>query len=284
MTEAKNWKPGLSITPNMDPSCFAKLAEGGLQAVEMFCAAGEYPKWDWSVFKKNADDAGIMLWSIHLPFANTSFNIANLDADVRETTLREEIGIIKKAGSVGVKMCVIHPSSEPISPENRPDSIKYSKEGLIRLADAAEEYGMTVCVEDLPRTCLGNRSAELLEIVSCDDRLRICFDTNHMISANGESNAEFIRAAGHKIATLHVSDYNFVDERHWLPGEGDNNWPEIISLLEEANYNGAFIYELGFGGSNTIRRDIPLTCGDFRANFEELSAKKIPAPKGVRLI
>lgn len=284
MSEAKNWKPGLSLTPNMDPSCFNMLAEGGLEAIEMFCAANVCMNWDWSVLKKHADSAKIMLWSIHLPFAQNSYNIAHLDAEVRENTIKNELEIIRKAGSIGVKMCVVHPSSEPISPENRPDSIKYSKEGLIRLADVATECGMIVCVEDLPRTCLGHRSDELLDLVSCDDRLRICFDTNHMIASNGESNADFIRAAGHKIATLHVSDYNFVDERHWLPGEGDNDWPLIISLLEEANYNGAFIYELGFDSTHTIKREVPLTCADFRENFETLVAKRIPSPKGERLI
>ena len=75
-------------------------------------------------------------------------------------------------------------------------------------------------------------------------RLRVCFDMNHSLT---EQNEDYIAAAADKIVTLHVSDYDRVDERHWLPGKGVNDWEKLISLLEEKNYCGRWLYELRGG-------------------------------------
>ena len=40
---------------------------------------------------------------------------------------------------------------------------------------------------------------------------------NHLL---GESHTDFMKALKHNIITTHLSDYDGVDERHWLPGEG----------------------------------------------------------------
>ena len=56
-----------------------------------------------------------------------------------------------------------------------------------------------------------------MELISADDRLRVCFDTNHLLK---ESIIDFIYNVGDKIITTHVSDYARENERHWLPGEG----------------------------------------------------------------
>ena len=55
----------------------------------------------------------------------------------------------------------------------------------------------------------------------------------------------FIRNAGSRIITTHLSDYDFVDERHWVPGDGKINWREFYTLMEEAGYTGPYLFELG---------------------------------------
>lgn len=46
--------------------------------------------------------------------------------------------------------------------------------------------------------------------------------------------------------TLHVSDYDGIDEKHWLPGQGIVNWPEVIQALIETGYDGPFMMEVNF--------------------------------------
>ena len=57
---------------------------------------------------------------------------------------------------------------------------------------------------------------------------------------------------GGRIITLHVSDYDFVDERHLLPGEGKNPWGEILRALEEVGYDGRFTYEVRAGNGAAV--------------------------------
>lgn len=53
---------------------------------------------------------------------------------------------------------------------------------------------------------------------------------------------------GYVPCSLHISDYDFVDERHDLPGCGINQWHALLDLLKDAGYNGPALYE--------IRRDV----------------------------
>ena len=92
------------------------------------------------------------------------------------------------------------------------------------------------------------------------------------------TDAEFIHHFADKIITIHVSDYDFVNERHWLPGEGKIDWRELLDLLDEVEYKGAFLYELGFRAPRSVARPRPLTCEDFARNAAELEAR---APLGV---
>ena len=92
--------------------------------------------------------------------------------------------------------------------------------------------------ENLPRQ---QRKGEIKDLISADERLRVCFDTNHLLIGD---NVEFVRALGEKIVTVHISDYDFSDERHWLPFEGKNDWDKIIGALCDVGYSGPFMYEV----------------------------------------
>ena len=138
------------------------------------------------------------------------------------------------------------------------------------MAEIADCYGAVIAVENLPRTCLGNCSKEILELISVDTRLRVCFDTNHLL---GEKMETFILAVGNKIITTHVSDYDAINERHWLPGEGVIDWGNLIDALEKVGYKGPWLYEIGFGIPKTILRDRELTCADFARNAKEVFEK-----------
>ncbi|MCE7070813.1 sugar phosphate isomerase/epimerase, partial [Dyadobacter sp. CY327] len=72
-------------------------------------------------------------------------------------------------------------------------------------------------IECLPRTCLGNTSKEILQILDGIDNIGICFDSNQLLK---ESPKDFVKAVNKRIRMLHISDCDNVNERHWLPGKG----------------------------------------------------------------
>ena len=70
------------------------------------------------------------------------------------------------------------------------------------------------------------------------------FDTNHSLE---EDNIAFLKnmiAHGYCPVSLHISDYDFVDERHDIPGHGINSWETLLDLLKEAGYRGPALYEI----------------------------------------
>jgi sugar phosphate isomerase/epimerase len=105
-----------------------------------------------------------------------------------------------------------------------------------------------------------------------DPRLYACFDTNHLLM---DSHTDLIKAVSGRILTLHVSDYDFINERHWLPGEGKIDWPELIAALEKADYSGPWLYEVSRIPEKTIvRRQI--VWRDFAENHAALMAGTRP--------
>ena len=223
---------------------------------------------DFAAMRRLADRYGVELWSFHLPFSPfETLDISSPHEGKRSSTVAIFSYLIRQAGAAGIKRFVIHPSGEPIKEEERPLYMAAAKKSLAELAPYAEAAGGVIAVENLPRTCLGRDSADILELLSADARLRVCFDTNHLLS---EDPVEFIRKVGSKIVTLHVSDYDLLDERHWLPGEGKTDWPALIQALREVGYRGAWLYELGFTPPASIHRDRNLTPDDFVRNAVEL--------------
>ena len=128
-----------------------------------------------------------------------------------------------------------------------------------------------IAVENLPRTCLGRNSQEMLELISAHPALRICFDTNHLL---GEDPVEFVQKVGKHFITMHVSDYDFLNERHWLPGEGKLDWQALLAALEAVGYSGPWLYEVSFTAPASIVRPRNLCCDDFVRNARELFEKK----------
>ena len=79
-----------------------------------------------------------------------------------------------------------------------------------------------------------------------------------------------------RIVTVHISDYDFINERHWLPGEGKNDWNALFAKFQEIDYNGVWMYEVSLKCPKTIIRDRDLTFDDFYKNAMSIFAGKKP--------
>lgn len=270
--KATEWKLGMSScsTGKFTKETFDGYAASGIELMEV-SLGNLNTQIDWKMTEKLAHDSGVGLWSLHLPFCPfETINIASSDREIRKFTLSTFSEYIKHGADIGIKLSVLHPSAEPIADKDRAEALEIAADTLAQLADTAAECGVTIAVEDLPRTCLGNCSADIKKLISLNDKLKVCFDTNHLLI---EKNSDFVKALGDKIITLHVSDYDFLNERHWLPYEGKQDWIELVTLLEEAGYCGPFMYEISLKTPETItRRD--LTFKDFAENYKACVEKR----------
>lgn len=267
------FKVGLSsCSKRIDENLFKQYKDSGIEFMEVSLSKTECDETDLERLKKLSEKYGVALWSYHLPFMPfEEIDISSLDEEKRRKSVEYLSSLVLKATKVGIEIMVIHPSAEPISDENRAKVMAASKKSLKELCDVCEQNGAVLAVENLPRTCLGKNADEMAELVSCDERLRVCFDTNHLL---GEDFERIFEKVGDKIVTVHISDYDFINERHWLPGEGKLDWKRMYDCFKKSGYNGPWLYEIVFYTPATIIRDRELNCDDFVRNAKELFGGK----------
>ncbi len=275
------WKLGLSsCSKTINEELMRDYAENGIEMMELSLLKTEYLDADYPYFKKVPDDHGIKIRSFHLPFGPSDMvNPANPDKKVSQYTVDLDKHLIEKAALVGSEIVVIHTCNGPVSVEDRPLWMAQAQYTMSTLAEFASQFGIQVAVENQPRAALIGSADDILELIEADRRLGICFDVNHLM-VERDTHENFIKKCGDKIVTIHVSDYDFLNERHWLPGEGKNDWQMIVRVLENVGYQGPWMYELGFNTPQTIIRLRKLTCADFRRNAEEIFSGKNPTPFG----
>lgn len=260
---------------------FSKLKKAGIDSVEISLSSEKYADINYSELKDFSKKYDIELQSYHLPFGPfEEIDISAFDKGIREYTIDYFSELIKKASDIGIDKFVIHPSGEPINQEERGERMKYSQQSLDQLAEIAKKSGSWIAVEDLPRTCLGCDENEIAELVGVNPLLKVCFDTNHLLKTDALS---FMDKLADKIITVHISDYDKVNERHWLPGEGIIDWNLMLKKFKEINYSGVWMYEISLACPKTIIRERDLTFEDFYENavniFENKSQPKLSRHK-----
>ncbi len=245
------WKVGMSVKVPKDggEEAFKAWKAAGIDVVELGVPrvdsneeAVQASAWARQV-KGWADEAGIQLWSIHIPFAR-DLDISNASEAEREKVVVNLRRLIKAYAPLGVEKMVIHGSYEitnPIPLGDREVRIASSHKSLGELAPFAAAVHAQLALEELPRSCLGNTSAEVTRLLAGLGRVGICLDTNHLIKQ--ETPQHFISIVGRRIVTIHVSDNDGIDERHWLPGKGIIDFKLIILGLQAKGYKGPWMFE-----------------------------------------
>lgn len=222
-----------------DEEKIADCAKSGIDVLEHDCLWND-PKcadYDYIKIQQCAKNHGIYMQSVHLALGD-ELDISNMQTKpfALDVLTRQIIA----AAKADIKYAVLHASAEPIGESERKSRLETAADSVMKLCKTATECGITLCLEDLPRTCLCNDTAELASLLSVDSSLKVCFDVNHLLKC---SHKQFFVAFGDKIVTTHISDYDFVDDRHWVPGEGNIDWVKLADLFEQYNYSGAFLFE-----------------------------------------
>ncbi|MBE6632947.1 MAG: sugar phosphate isomerase/epimerase [Ruminococcaceae bacterium] len=192
--------------------------------------------------------SGLILNGIHISFG-ALWNFANPNESLRRGAVENLRAILPTLEAYSPRCYVIHGSREPISNEERPVQLDALHRSLVELTALTST---PIALEALPRTCLFNTSAEGIAIVDAVPGVRVCVDVNHFLK---EDPCDAILALGNRIITTHISDYDFIDERHLLPGEGKIDWMRLIAAFEAIGYNGIFNYEIGKATAKEIKEN-----------------------------
>lgn len=242
-SDPRRWKIGTSLNGPLD---LQEIKEAGIDCVEIVLGHKRFnqnfhkAKQHYSEIAAEAKKAGLHIWSVHLPYGD-EWDLSVRDAQERERILKAHLDLLEWVTPWGAAYAVIHPSYEPISARERQERLAICRDSLMTLSQQAAALDIQLAVECLPRTCLGNTSEEMIELLQNNPSAGVCCDVNHLLQERPET---FIQKLGKRIVTLHISDNDGVDERHWLPGEGVIHWKNVIQSLAHMGYDGPFMFEV----------------------------------------
>jgi sugar phosphate isomerase/epimerase len=203
-------------------------------------------------------DSGLFLNAIHLSSGGGDWDVSELDDKKRNENIQFIKNVIKQLDPYNPNCYILHGSGDFVFDDIRDKKIKATIDSLNELVSFTKTK---ICLENLPRTCVGNTAKEINFILSKVPNLYACIDTNHFVREYPEQG---ILAVGAKIATLHISDHDFFDEKHWMPKEGQIDWNKVLKALESVGYSGIFNYEI---------RDSAEKLYDIKQNYELLFAE-----------
>lgn len=202
------------------------------------------------VAKKNAEKAGITIWSIHMPFSE------QIDLSLANEANREKVvAFHKKALDFGrilePKVILFHPSYF-LGLGEREARKKQLIKSAVELNEKVKNMKAIMVIENMlgPELLLagGKRERPLLRTVeeAVEIMGRLPDDIYSAVDMNHIKNPEkLIDALGERIKSVHIADGNGREENHFFPcsGEGSNDWMAILKALNKANYKGPFMFE-----------------------------------------
>lgn len=205
---------------------------------------------------------GIHINAIHLPFGGQR-DYSKTDADFRKQLIDDTAEMLRLSDEFKPYCYVMHGGTEPVYENDRAARIAALHDSLRKLSPLTKNL---ICVENLPRHCLLNTIEEHRQAVDgvkeCEN-IKLCCDVNHYLKERAEV---AVATLGDRIKTLHISDHDYIDERHVLPGDGKIDWMALIGALEKTGYQGVFNYEI----TRELYEYVFYTLADVKDNYEKL--------------
>jgi sugar phosphate isomerase/epimerase len=198
-------------------------------------------------FARMAHDHGLAITGLHwLLVAPAGLSMVSADAALRRQTADAMCRMVELCALMGGRY-LVHgsPKQRSVPPgESRATALERARECLARAARAAEQHGVTYCIEPLApaETDLINTVAEAAQLV--DEIGSPAFKTMIDCSAAGQAEAEPVAELfkrwwpSGKIAHVQVNDPN-----RRGPGQGRMAFAPILAALRAGGYDGVLAVE-----------------------------------------
>lgn len=182
---------------------------------------------------------GMPVNGVHIPYG-VDWDLSELNQTKNAENFNNVLSVINSTSRLSPYCYVLHGSFEPVDTIFREDKLNVLISTVKKLSALTDKI---IALEILPRTCLLNTSKEIVKVVDkiSMSNVKVCVDVNHFLQEKSEDGVLFI---GNSIVTTHISDHDYENERHWMPGKGKIDWLKLIANLEKLGYNGVFNYEL----------------------------------------
>ncbi len=227
------------LAPGSTEEALREVARAGYRGFELFdgnLVAYEDKK---DAFRSLMRDTGLEMVGV---YAGANFIYPDI--------LEDELWRIEKGASLAADFGAEHivvGGGAVRAPGTTDDDYARLAEGLDRVVDLAEKYGLTASYHPHLGTCV--TTLEQMDKVFPRTRINFCPDTGH-IDAAGSNSAEVVRKYADRIRYIHLKDYK---DGNFLPlGEGKVDFAGILEALRAHNYDGWITIEQdGYTGPAT---------------------------------
>ena len=184
--------------------------------------------------RRRAKDAGVAISAI-----GGHISLVEADPDVRQANLDYALGCVDLAADVGAE--VDHLFSG-MTPEGVPQEKAWDwlVDGAAQCIERGQAVGVTVGFEPVATqfVCTVGGLQRLMEALEPLE-LHVNYDASHY-QVHGDDPVESVRTFGDRIAHVHVKDAKGTPEAYEFSplGQGDINFPGMISALREIGYDG----------------------------------------------
>ena len=196
-------------------------------------------------------DTKLVLNAVHISFG-PNWDPSAVDAEKRAENCARIVDVIKRADAYKPRCYLLHGGCGPFDPD-RKMRLEILKESVLELSKHTKTI---ICLETQPRRGSLSSSAEACEVYDWfekrTDNIRVCIDVNHILE---ETSEEAVLRLGKRIFTTHISDHDYIDERHWLPGKGKIDWMKLLDSFEKIGYHGIFNYETTDGSLAKLKEN-----------------------------
>lgn len=224
------------------------LAASKMRRIEYSCA-GDVPP-ELVAARREAlialrNDGLVEISSIHIPFMPfVEWAYASPVEAVRRHAAKKLLDWLEGTRDCKCRLYTLHGSGEPVADLDRKTALAALRRTLEEILPFFVEIGACVNVELLPRSCIGRTPEELEAAVAGfpEKNVGICFDVNHLCGAP-ERVPEYIARLAPRIRSLHLSDYDGIDECHWYPGLGVLDWAAIMAEVKQLPNEALLIFE-----------------------------------------
>ncbi len=170
-------------------------------------------------------------------------SLANPDRDLRRWRLDYSRKCVDLANFVG-SPCVSVTSGRCVPDVEPKTSMTYLSESLMELVEYAERKSVCIGIEYEPGLLVEcyHELAQLLEDVK-SPYLGANLDLGHS-HVLGEDPKMVVSALAEKLFHIHIEDIRARKHYHLIPGQGDMNFVELLTILKGNDYKGFVTVEL----------------------------------------
>ncbi|WP_300604953.1 TIM barrel protein [Niabella sp.] len=199
--------------------------------------------------RKAADEAGIQIWSVHMPYGK-NIDLSLGDETERKAVVAMHARVLKYVAVLKPHIVLFHPSWF-LNRDERPLRKRQLVQSVKDLNPMVKQLDAIMVIENMlgpelqhgpvrerPLLRTVEEAVEVMNLLPRD--VYSAIDLNHI-----KYPEKLILAMGSRLKTLHVADGTGREENHYFPcnGKGENNWVAILQALDQVHYDGPFLYE-----------------------------------------